>query len=84
MERTFKNGARCIEILENGIAIGTIRVTCGKQATYWAHVYGTGNAQHQFKSEDEAKNFLLQSAENKKVATYDTSSQKKNFSFWGW
>lgn len=83
MEKTFKNGAKVIEVLENGRALGTIRITCSKPPVYFAHIYGTGNTQTQFDSEEEAKKFLMQSTEPKRVASYDKTSRKKNFSSWG-
>ena len=82
MEKTFKNGAKTIEVLENGHALGTIRVTCSKPPVYFAHIYGTGNTQTQFDSEEEAKKFLLQTARKKQLVDYDTTSRKKNFSSW--
>lgn len=65
MERTFKNGAQVIEVLENGYALGTISINRGKPVSYYAHVYGTGNTQTRFDSEEEARNFLLQSHKRK-------------------
>ncbi len=83
MEKTFKNGAKVIEVLKNGYALGTISVSEGKTKVYHAHIYGTGNTHTRFESEDDAKNFLLQSIEQKRVASYDTTSREKNFSSWG-